>query len=245
MLAKVQQTLLDKGKVKIPKANSSQKPFRYNATKTDIKQSSPPMPMSKERQKRDFCKANNLCFYCCEPFDTAHLSKCTKRPRAQMNALVLNDLDVELNDEVLKQLEVDDTLAAEFCSLSLNAISGTATGDTLKLAAKVKNKVMLILVDSRSSHSFVSSTFLSKCGITPEQMPPQLVKLANGETMVTNQRVKDLSWWIQGHTITSDMMVLDMGAFDAILGYDWLQAHSPMNCHWEKKQLNFLCKMDL
>jgi hypothetical protein len=35
------------------------------------------------------------------------------------------------------------------------------------------------------------------------------------------------------------MSVLDMGAYDAILGYDWLSSHSPMVCYWDFKTLQF------
>lgn len=111
-----------------------------------------------------------------------HLSKCSKHPRAQVNALVVSDLDVALTDEVLEQLAIKVSLAAEFCSLSINAISGTDEGDALKLKAMVKNKIMLLLVDSGSSHSFVSSVFLQKYGITPTTMKSKLVKVANGDT---------------------------------------------------------------
>lgn len=35
----------------------------------------------------------------------------------------------------------------------------------------------------------------------------------------------------------SDFRVLDLSAFDAIVGMDWLQAFSPMQIHWEHKWL--------
>jgi hypothetical protein len=35
------------------------------------------------------------------------------------------------------------------------------------------------------------------------------------------------------------MRVLQLGAYDAILGYDWLKAHSPVVCHWELKTVEF------
>jgi hypothetical protein len=35
------------------------------------------------------------------------------------------------------------------------------------------------------------------------------------------------------------MKVLDVGPYDAILGYDWLKPRSPMLCHWENKTLSF------
>ena len=36
-----------------------------------------------------------------------------------------------------------------------------------------------------------------------------------------------------------DMRVLELGAYDAILGYDWLQTHSPMHCHWDQRKIQF------
>ena len=53
-----------------------------------------------------------------------------------------------LSEELVAQLELEDSLTAEFCQLSLNALAGTDHGDALKLKAKVKNQAMLTLVDS-------------------------------------------------------------------------------------------------
>jgi hypothetical protein len=91
---------------------------------------------------------------------------------------------------------------------------------------------MLILLDSGSSHSFVSSNFVKVVGLSPVPMPSRRVKLANGEWITTNQKIYDLHWYCQGHILSSEMIVLDMHPYDAILGYDWLQQHSPMNCDW-------------
>lgn len=152
---------------------------------------------------------------------------------------VLNDLDVVLNDDVLNQLAVEDALAEDFCQLSLNALAGTDSGEAMKLRALVQGKVMLILVDSGSSHSFVSKDFLETVGLPTFPLKPKQVKLANGDTMVTNQWVPQLEWWTNGHTLCTDMRVLELGTYDAILGYDWLKEHSPMVCNWEAKTLEF------
>lgn len=99
---------------------------------------------------RDCCRANNLCYYCKEPYDATHAAKCTKRPQTHVNALAINDLDTPLTDAVLNQLAIEDALAEDFCTLSLNAIAGTDKGEAMRTRALVKNKVMLILVDSGS-----------------------------------------------------------------------------------------------
>lgn len=61
---------------------------------------------------------------------------------------------------------------------------------------------------------------------------PKKIKLANGQWLSTSTMVKNLQWFIQGETLSSDMIVLDMVPYDAILGYDWLESNSPMNIDW-------------
>lgn len=48
--------------------------------------------------------------------------------------------------------------------------------------------------------------------------------------------------WYGGHTYHHTMRVLDLGAYDAILGFDWLRLHSPMECDWDHKVLSFIDK---
>ena len=56
--------------------------------------------------------------------------------------------------------------------------------------------------------------------------------------MQCNKMVSNLSWWCQGHTFTTDMRVLNLGAYDAILGMDWLKKHSPMVTDWEHHSIS-------
>ena len=105
--------------------------------------------------------------------------------------------------------------------------------------ALIQNKVMLILVDSGSSHSFISKSFVQQLQIPTLPMSPQQVRLANGNILITDQWVPGLEWWSNGHTVQTDMKVLEIPAYDAILGYDWLQTNSPMQCHWAEKTIQF------
>ena len=189
LLAKIQQQVMDKSKVKWNRLSGVPKPSAP-PLKLDTKPHGQTSPLWKERQTRDYLRANGLCFYCREPFDANCLKLCTKRPQQQqpqVNALALNDLDVQLTEEVLHQLELEDTLASDFYQLSLNAVAGTESGDAMKRRALVHNKVMLILVDSGSSHSFVSQAFAQRVNLPTVPMSPQHVKLANGDTLVTDQ----------------------------------------------------------
>jgi hypothetical protein len=47
----------------------------------------------RDRQLRDYRKANYLCFHCGEKFEPGHLDVYAKKNKPHINALALNDLD--------------------------------------------------------------------------------------------------------------------------------------------------------
>jgi hypothetical protein len=58
--------------------------------------------------------------------------------------------------------------------------------------------------------------------------------------MVCHKMVKKLEWWANGHFYHTYMRVLPISAFEAILGYDWLQDHSPMECDRKTNVISFV-----
>lgn len=237
IIARIQQKVVDRSKLKFQRNAPGPK---HNAPpRADARPNQSPGTLWRDRQLRDYKKANGLCYSCGEKYEPGHNELCAKRAKPHANALIVNDQDRELSDDVLNQLAIEDALPEQFCQLSLNAISVADNSNCIKLKTRVNNKVMLILVDSGSSHSFVSSSFVQMAGLSTTAIPPRQVKLANGETIVTDKMVSNLQLYCQGHTLASSMIVLDMHPYDAILGFDWLQQHSPMSCDWAKKTLEF------
>jgi hypothetical protein len=239
LLAKIQQKIMDRSRSKLQKTGLSGR-TGSSMTRGEYKPQQPSGTLWRERQLRDYRKANGLCYYCGEKFDPAHVEVCAKRTKAQLNVLAVNDLDQNLNDEVLNQLEVEDDLTEDFHHLSLHAVAGTEGADCMQIRSLVKNKVMLILLDSGSSHSFVSSNFVASVGLPTEKTTAKKVKSANEQVLITDKRVPNLEWWCQGHTVKTDMRVLELGTYDAILGYDWLKIHSPMQCDWEHNHIKLI-----
>jgi hypothetical protein len=236
-LAGIQEQIFSRSKYKPARPPFAARPFVSNSKDKKVPQ--PEGDLWRARQARDYKKTNNLCYYCGEPFSPAHIDICKKRPKKQLNQLTFEELNMDLTDDILLQLEQEDTFAEELCHISLNALSSQATPTTIRLRALVKNQVMLTLLDSGSSTSFVSSSFLQKAGITPLSAPPAKVTVADGSILLSTQYVPQLTWWIQGHTFQTDMRVIDLNVYDAILGYGWLQPRSPMNCHWQNRTIEF------
>jgi hypothetical protein len=97
MLVRIQQQIVEKGKYKHVKQSAS-KP-NTTSNRAESSHSAPTSTLWKERQLRDFKRANNLCYFCGDKFDADHLQKCTKRNKPQLHALVVNDLDAPLTEE--------------------------------------------------------------------------------------------------------------------------------------------------
>jgi hypothetical protein len=89
-----------------------------------------------------------------------------------VNAIVVNDLAVELTDDTLNQLAIEDALSKEMGQLSLNAIAETEIGESMRIRALVQNKVMFILVDSGSSHIFINQSFVSRVEVHTTPITP-------------------------------------------------------------------------
>jgi hypothetical protein len=236
VIAKIQHKVIERGKMKYQQRHPNP---RVQQPKPETKSPSIYGNLWRDKQLKDYRKANNLCYGCGEKYEPGHVEVCAKRNKPHLHALVVNDLDREIPEELLNEMVVDEMLTETFGQLSLNAIAGIEGANSIQLKATVKNKTMLILVDTGSSHSFVSSQFVHMTQLPTLPMPQQRIRLTDGSCMSTTHQVKDLQWYIQGQTFTKDMIILDKLPYDAILGFDWLQQFCPMHCDWVAKTLQF------
>ncbi|TYK07646.1 DNA/RNA polymerases superfamily protein [Cucumis melo var. makuwa] len=106
--------------------------------------------------------------------------------------------------------------------------AGTVVTSTLP----VLRHYPLVLFDSGSSHSFISSAFVLHARLEVEPLHHVLsVSTPSGECMLSKEKVKACQIEIAGHVIEVTLLVLDMLDFDVILGMDWLAAnHASIDC---------------
>ncbi|KAL0561145.1 hypothetical protein IC582_001565 [Cucumis melo] len=113
--------------------------------------------------------------------------------------------------------------------------AGTVVTGTLP----VLGHYALVLFDSGSSNSFISSTFVLHARLEVEPLQHVLlVSTPSGECMLSKEKVKTCQIEIAGHVIEVTLLVLDMLDFDVILGMDWLAAnHASIDC--SRKEVTF------
>ncbi|GKC69683.1 putative reverse transcriptase domain-containing protein [Tanacetum coccineum] len=90
----------------------------------------------------------------------------------------------------------------------------------------LNNHYAFILFDSGADRSFVSTTFSTLLDITPFTLDVSYaVELADGRISETNTVLRGYTLGLLGHPFNIDLMPVELGSFDAIIGMDWLANH--------------------
>ncbi|GJY59744.1 putative reverse transcriptase domain-containing protein [Tanacetum coccineum] len=109
----------------------------------------------------------------------------------------------------------------------VNPGSNTVTGTFL-----LNDHHAYMLFDSGADRSFVSNTFSALLDITPYALDVSYaIELADGRTSETNTVLIGCTLGLLGHPFNIDLMPIELGSFDVIIGMDWLaKNHAVIVC---------------
>ncbi|GJY97990.1 putative reverse transcriptase domain-containing protein [Tanacetum coccineum] len=99
-----------------------------------------------------------------------------------------------------------------------NPGSNVVTGTFL-----LNNHYAYVLFDSGADRSFVSTTFSALLDIIPDTLDfSYAIKLAYRRIAETNTVLRGCTIGLLGHPFNIDLMTVELGSFDVIIGMDWL-----------------------
>ncbi|GJY87061.1 putative reverse transcriptase domain-containing protein, partial [Tanacetum coccineum] len=91
----------------------------------------------------------------------------------------------------------------------------------------LNNHFAKILFDSGPDKSFVSTAFASLLNITPTTLDTAFtIELANGKLVNTNTVIQNCTLNFLNHPLKIDLMPIELGSFDVIIGMEWLSQHN-------------------
>jgi hypothetical protein len=121
--------------------------------------------------------------------------------------------------------------------LSKAAVQDDSASRTMKFMGTIQGMELLILLDSGSSHSFLSAQVAQHIqGVSslPQMMS---VQVANGDRIQCMQHIPQAVWSLGACEFQSNLRILPLQTYDLIVGMDWLELYSPMMVHWAEKWL--------
>ncbi|XP_057770821.1 uncharacterized protein LOC130990618 [Salvia miltiorrhiza] len=185
------------------------KPNNQGVSKTPIKILTT-AEMAARREK-------GLWFNCDEKFFAGH--KC-KHKLFFMEMTEAQEQAYSQHEEETEELILDELEHTE--EVHVNMLGG-ANSRTMRIIGKVGDSPIRILLDTGSTLSFLQKKFAKTIGVELEPDFPIIVRVANGQKLMSNRRAVDSSWEVQGHTFTYSPRILANEGYDSILGSDWLE----------------------
>ncbi|GKD64104.1 putative reverse transcriptase domain-containing protein, partial [Tanacetum coccineum] len=99
----------------------------------------------------------------------------------------------------------------------------------------LNNRYAYILFDTGADRSFVSTSFSSQVDITPTTLDHYYdVELADKKIIRINTIIRGCTLNFLNHPFNIDLMPIELGSFDAIIGMDWLAKYQAIIVYAEK-----------
>ncbi|KAK3146343.1 hypothetical protein QOZ80_3BG0264910 [Eleusine coracana subsp. coracana] len=157
-----------------------------------------------ERRRKD------QCFNCDEKWERGHNKVCKRLFHLE---LVDNAEPAEMEDEP---------------HISVYAITGVSIGETMQMVTHMGSAMLTALLDSGSTHNFVSEAAATAAGLTYTTRPGLHVMVANGERIPCSGVLHNVAFSINDAPFRADFYILPLGGYDVVLGTKWLATLGPI-----------------
>ncbi|GJT40993.1 putative reverse transcriptase domain-containing protein [Tanacetum coccineum] len=118
------------------------------------------------------------------------------------------------------------SLCAEAAVKDNNVVNGTFL---------INNVYALVLFDTGADRSFVSYAFSKYIDIHPTTLDTNYsVELADGKSLTTSTILRGCTLNLQNHLFKIDLLPIELGSFDVIVGMDWMAEHRAEVVCYEK-----------
>jgi hypothetical protein len=182
---------------------------------------------------KSYRKALGLCYKCGAKWSKDH--KCSPEVLLAIEAVWDSITD---SDDISEDTTFVPTEPAQlFMALSKATLGATSAAQAIRLHGLMQGHLVLVLVDSGSSASFVSSSLASHLNGVSSIPTNSEVRVAGGGVLIIPAIYHQLSWSVGDCTFQSDFIILPLSSYDLIIGMDWLESFSPMQIHWQQKWL--------
>nr|GEV67650.1 retrotransposon Gag domain, retroviral aspartyl protease [Tanacetum cinerariifolium] len=157
-----------------------------------------------------------LCFPCKEKFAPGHGCKLDTFLLLEFSNdnEHLVDREVEANENEYKEGINQQDMA----EISFHAILSKTSGTTMKVEGTLEGRKVLTLVDSGSTHNFISASLVKQLEL----------KICRGLSLV-----------LPGLKTTEDFFPFSMRGVDLVLGIKWLASLNTVQANWNEMFINF------
>ncbi|XP_019157771.1 PREDICTED: uncharacterized protein LOC109154433 [Ipomoea nil] len=182
------------------------------------------------REKRD----KGLCFRCDEKYTPGH------RCKGRFLVLIGDEDDKPLEDDpmVVNQYHTDEEVISGDVSV-LNTMTGPGSPRSLRLIGNIKGSSCMVLIDSGSTHNFITPAIAERLHLPTKAIKPFQVYIGNDDTLGCRHVCPVVEVCMQGFAFAMDLHVLRIVGLDVVLGVQWLQSLGSVTHDYSKMTMEF------
>jgi len=185
-----------------------------------------------EQQER---RRQGLCYNCDEQYVRGHI--CKRLFYLESADYVEEDADPAPTEDTGATPEpAEDTPAP---TVSLHAIAGVCTEQAMRLAVRVGARHVVALLDSGSTSNFINADLLRELQLPTNPRPALRVLVANGDRVPCQGVAPRVPLSIGQEDFAISCYGIDLGAFDLILGVEFLRTLGPILWDFQAMRMAF------
>ncbi|TYK02434.1 retrotransposon protein [Cucumis melo var. makuwa] len=182
-----------------------------------------------------------LCFRCNDKYSPGH--RCKTKEKRELMFFIMNEEENEegnSHEEVtegtieLKNLELTEDIAIE-----LKAMTRLSSKGTMKLKRWIRQKEIVVLIDSGATHNFIHQTLAVDLQLGLEQQTQFGYTIGNGTRCKGKGICRRVEIKLEEITTIADFLAVELGSVDAVLGMQWLDTTGTMKIHWPSLTMSF------
>jgi hypothetical protein len=187
--------------------------------------------MQKRREK-------GLCYNCDEKFQPGH--RCNRLRLFLLEGVELGELEEIRVEEVVQEEETEiEPHEAELLGISLHALAGALTPQTMRVMGKIGEQQVVILIETGSTYNFVDQHLAKKIHLLAEERSQLTMMVANGEKVPCPGCYVAVTFNLQRYEFQANLHLLTHGGCDMVLGVDWLSTLGPILWDFIKLTMKF------
>eukprot|EP00253_Pinus_taeda_P035434 PITA_35434 len=123
--------------------------------------------------------------------------------------------------------------------ISLHALAGISSPQTLKIRGVIKHRPVVVLIDSGSTHNFIHQKVAETVDCFVRAVSNFQVQIADGGTMKCEGRCENVKLQMGDYQLKTHMFSIHMGGCDIVLGADWLRTLGPITMDFQELYMSF------
>ncbi|CAJ2667675.1 unnamed protein product [Trifolium pratense] len=149
----------------------------------------------------------------------------------------LNEEGEIVSLEAEEDNEIEEEVEAE-CKL-IGVLGSMGEYKTMKIGGKLENIDVVVLIDSGASHNFISPNLATALGLAVKPVAERKIKLGDGHEVVSKGVCEGLSLILGNMKVVVDVLILDLGGLNVVLGVSWLCTLGKVLMDWKTLTMQF------